>query len=56
MPLLWSEALRMRMFSLNQKRLSVFEIQPPGPELQSCKHTHSVTLEEFRDYTAPLNA
>ena len=41
MPLLWSEALRMRLFSLNQKRSSVFETSPP--QAPSCEHTHPYT-------------
>ena len=65
MPLLWYEALRMRLFSLKQARSvraglpqrrstaalwsSVFEIEP------RLANIHPVTLGESREYTAPLN-
>ena len=62
MPLLWPEALRVRLFSLKQAYVqvcrsgqrrsgwsSVFEIEP------RLANIHPVTLGESREYTAPLN-
>lgn len=57
MPLLWSEALRMRLFSLKQAYVqvcrsgcsSVFEIEP------RLANIHPVTLGESKEYTAALN-
>ena len=57
MPLLWPEALRVRLFSLKQAYVqvcrsgcsSVFEIEP------RLANIHPVTLGESREYTAALN-
>ena len=60
MPLLWPEALRVRLFSLkqvaaglpqraSQRMVIMFEIEP------RLANIHPVTLGQSREHTAPLN-